>query len=329
MSVLWLVMAVLAESISLPGGSPVAMDYAAFDAVEGRLWIPAGNTGNVDVITTLQGKPVVTALSGFATRPSPRANRPRMGPSSVTIAGKTVWIGNRGDDQLCSFAAASLKKGRCVAVPSMPDGLAYVARTDEVWVTTPRARAITIVDAKEKPTTAVAATIPLDGSPEGYAVDQVRGIFYTNLEDRDVTLAIDVTTRKILATASPGCGEEGPRGLALDGARRQLFVACTHGVVSLDVAAAGSVIAPVIGRLQTGGGVDNIDYDPRTRMLYVASGEDGMLTFARVDGRGALARVGKVATAPGARNAVIDARGIAYVPDANGGRLIVIKPPRP
>ena len=31
-----------------------------------------------------------------------------------------------------------------------------------------------------------------DGEPEGYAVDAQRALFYTNLEDRDRTLAIDV-----------------------------------------------------------------------------------------------------------------------------------------
>jgi DNA-binding beta-propeller fold protein YncE len=106
----------------------------------------------------------------------------------------------------------------------------------------------------------------------------MRSVFYTNLEDKDKTLAIDIKTRKVAATWSPGCGAEGPRGLAIDGARRLLFVACTNGVVTLDLAREGKVVS----HLKTGAGVDNIDYFPPRNLLYVASGKDAVLTIARV-----------------------------------------------
>jgi DNA-binding beta-propeller fold protein YncE len=325
---IWLVVAgVLAESIALPDGPPVGMDYLAYDAKESRVWVPAGNTGNVDVVGVANGKVTITVLRGFATKPSSRADRPRMGPSSVTIADAVVWVGNRADDGLCSFEAKTLHKLACVAITSMPDGLAYVAKTSEIWVTTPQDRRITIVAARAARAGAAAPTIPqtipLDGEPEGYAVDQAKGIFYTNLEDKDRTLAIDVETRKVLAVWSPGCGPKGPRGLALDARLGQLFVACTDGVVALDVAHSGGAL----GRIRIGGGVDNIDYDARTRLLYVASGSDGKLTFARLNEHRALAVVGERTTAAGARNAVIDASGTAYVPDSAGGRLIVVRSP--
>ena len=38
------------------------------------------------------------------------------------------------------------------------------------------------------------------GEPEGFAVDDARGLFYTNLEDKDRTLAIDLKTRQITKT---------------------------------------------------------------------------------------------------------------------------------
>src|SRR3954462_7481715 len=113
--------ALMSAAIALPGGPPVGMDYLAYDAASGRIWVPAGNTGNVDVVDVATGK--VTKVGGFATRPSQRAGRPSMGPSSVTVGDGVVWIGNRGDDRLCAFDARTLKKGACVGVPSMPDGL--------------------------------------------------------------------------------------------------------------------------------------------------------------------------------------------------------------
>ena len=314
--------ALLTASIPLPGGAPVGMDYLAYDAAHGRIWVPAGNTGNVDVVDVASGK--VTALGGFATRPSSRPGRPKMGPSSVTVADGLVWVGNRGDDRLCAFDARTLKKGACVGLPSMPDGLAWVAPTRELWATTPRDHTLTVVGVSEG-NPGVPATIRLEGAPEGYAVDAARGIFYTNLEDKDRTLALDVKTRKVTATFAPGCGADGPRGLALDGARRLLFVACTTGAVTLDLAHGGKVA----GRLATGGGVDNIAYHTGRRLLYVASARDGTLTIARVADGGALTVAATTPTAKGARNPVVDARGTAYVADSPDGKLVVIAPPAP
>jgi len=39
------------KPINLPGASgPVALDYFAYDGATGKLWVPASNTGSVDVI---------------------------------------------------------------------------------------------------------------------------------------------------------------------------------------------------------------------------------------------------------------------------------------
>src|SRR5262252_8653718 len=249
-----------AAAITLPGGAPVGMDYLAYDPTNGRVWVPAGNTGNVDVVDVATGK--VTPLGGFATKPSSRPGRPNMGPSSATVGDGVVWVGNRGDDKVCAFDRRTLQRGPCAALASMPDGLAWVASARELWVTTPRASTLTILAVRDGKPDAAAATIALDGSPEGYAVDNERGTFYTNLEDKDRTLALEVKTRKVTATFTPGCGPAGPRGLALDAARRLLFVACTDGAVALDLAHGGKVV----GRVATGGGVDNIDYHAGKRL---------------------------------------------------------------
>lgn len=311
-----------AASITLPGGPPVGMDYLAYDAANGRVWVPAGNTGNVDVIDTATGK--VTPLGGFPTLPATRPGRPHMGPSSATVGDGVVWIGNRGDNKLCSFDARTLSKRTCVQLASMPDGLAYVAGTQELWATTPRDHTITIVDVKAGKIGAPGA-IKLEGAPEGFAVDGARGVFYTNLEDKDRTLAIDIKTRKVVADWPTGCGGDGPRGLAIDGARRLLFVACTDGARSLDLAQAGKIV----GRLKTGAGVDNIDFHAKKGRLYVASGKDAVLIIAHVSAQGGLTAVASVPTAQGARNPIVDADGTAYVSDALGGRLIVVKAPSP
>jgi DNA-binding beta-propeller fold protein YncE len=310
----------LAASVALPGGPPVGMDYLAFDRATGRLWVPAGNTGNVDVVEVATGK--VTTVGGFPTAPARRPGRPRMGPSSAAVGDGVVWIGNRANNEICAVDARSLARGPCHRLTSMPDGLAYVAATHEVWVTTPGDRSITVVDVSGKAVGPPVA-IKIDGDPEGFAVDAARGLFYTNVEDKDRTLEIDARTRKVVASWPAGCGAAGPRGLALDAARRLLFVACTDGAVARDLGHAGKEV----GRLKTSGGVDNIDYAPTRGLLFVASGVSGTLTVARVGGTGALGAVTSVPTAQGARCVVVAGEGTAYVADSAGGRLIVVKPP--
>lgn len=313
--------AMAAESIALPGGPPVGMDYLAADRAHGQIWVPAGNTGNVDVVEVATGK--VTAVGGFPTAPPWRAGRPRVGPSSATVGDGAVWIGNRGDNSVCAIDARTLARGGCRKLSSMPDGVAYVGATREVWVTTPRDRTITVVPAS-KPEPGPPASIKIDGDPEGLVVDQMRGMFYTNLEDRDRTLAIDARTRKVVASFPTGCGPDGPRGLAIDGERRLLFAACTDGAVALDLAHGGKEV----GRLPTGSGVDNIDYAAKPGLLLVASGGDGKLTVARVEKTGALSKIASVTTAKGGRCVVAAADGTAYVADSAGGRLVVVKPPK-
>ena len=296
------------------------MDYLAYDAQNDRVWVPAGNTGKVDVIDVKTGK--LTAIDGFdtATTKGGDGKDRVVGPSSATVGDGIVYVGNRANASVCAIDAKTLEKKGCVVLPSMPDGIAFVSTTGEVWVTTPRDNSITILDVKQKAAPKLSGRLAIEG-PEGYAVDAARGLFYTNLEDLDRTLVIDVKARKIIATWNPSCGKAGPRGLALDPVRRHLFVACAAGTVkTLDAAKDGAVL----GEVQTGEGLDNIDYLPSKHLVYAAA-KAGSLVVASDDASGALTKVSGAATAEGTRVVVVDSVGDAYVADSRGGRVIVIK----
>ena len=314
----------VAHPLALPGAPPsvgISMDYIAYDRQHRRVWVPAGNTGSVDVVDTTSEK--ITRVEGFPTAEFERNGTKRtVGPSSASVGEGVVYVGNRGDSSVCAIDASTLRKGACVKLESMPDGVAYVSATKEVWATTPRDRSLTILDASKPGALTVKDKVVLEGSPEGYAVDDGRGLFYTNLEDKDRTLAIDVRHRSVTATWQPGCGEEGPRGLAIDTGRNLLMVACTGGVNVLDAGHGGKRLSS----LDTGQGVDNIDYVPSRGELYVAAGRAARLTIARLDPTGTLTAVASVATAAGARNAVATEDGVAFVTHSAQGQLLVVKP---
>jgi hypothetical protein len=301
----------------------VGMDYIAYDASTGSLWVPAGNTGTVAVIDTHTG--TGRAIEGFKLHEVTRDGRKfTAGPSSVSIGEGTAYVGNRGDMSVCAFDAKSLAKGACHVFDGSPDGVAYVAKTHEVWVTTPRDQSIRVLDAT---TLAEKAKLTFAGDPEGFAVDNARGRFFTNLEDKDKTAVVDLASRKTVATWEPGCGEEGPRGLRFDAKGGFLIVACTAHVAVMDAAHDGKVLST----LDTGSGVDDMDFVAATRTLYAGAGRAAMLTIAHVDEAGKLSLVARVPTVAGARNPAATERGVVYLAHGFGAGLadLTVVEPKP
>jgi len=310
------------KSLPLPGATgPVSLDYLACDRAKGKVWIPAGGTGSVDVLDKATG--ALKRIEGFATVEKEAHGAKRMmGPSSATIGAGFVYVGNRANSAVCAVDAEKLVLGACLELPSSPDGLQYVAATREVWVTTPRDLSLTILDASSPAKLSIKTKVALDGEPEGYGIDEKRGLFFTNLEDKNKTLAVDVKTRKVVSTWDAGCGAEGPRGLALDPVRGWLFVACTDGLNQLDLAHDGARLA----RLDTGAGVDNIDYLEAKQLVFVAAGKAEKLTVAHAEA----GKLTVVATAPigsGARTVVVDSAGAGYVVDPAKGQILLVSAP--
>lgn len=310
------------SSISLPDAPPegVSMDYIAYDRAHHRVWVPAGNTAAVDVLDVINGQ--IKKIGGFVTAEIERdGKKRRVGPSSAAVGEGTVYVGNRGDSTVCAFNAESLEKGPCVKLESSPDGPLYVASEKELWVTTPSDKSITIIDTSAPGSLTVKTKIVFDGEPEGFAIDDKRGIFYTNLEDKDQTLAIDVRSRKTNSTWATGCGKDGPRGLVIDPALNFLIVACTDRVKLLDAGHDGKQLS----ELDTGAGVDNLDYLQSRRELYVAARKAAKLTIAGVDAQGRFNSPNVVSLPPGARNPVVTDEGVTYLPDSAGGKLVVVQ----
>jgi len=300
--------------LKLPADAPVIMDYLAVDG--DRVWIPAGNTGKVFVLTAGRFQ----TIDGFATKKG--RNDRLMGPSAVTIGEGAAYVGNRGDSRIWAIDSRTLAKKGSAEMPSTPDGVFYVATTKEVWVTTPRDNSLQILAVKNAGEPQLVGKIELPGQPEGYAVDAKRGIVYTNLEDKDRTLAIDAKSRKIISNWDAGCGKEGPRGLAIDEQRGALFVACAvAGVNAIDAKTGARK-----GHIDVGEGVDNIDYVAAKRLLYASAGKSEKLTIATFNDDGSLAPLKTEPVGKGCRVVVATQDGTAYAADSLEGQLWVAHP---
>ena len=311
------------RTLSLPdnGTGDVSMDYIAFDPATGSLWVPGGNTGAVDVVDVTTGS--VRQITNLPTSEvQARGGTRVLGPSGVSIGNGVVYIGNRGGSEVCAFNARTLARVACQHLDARPDGIAYVAPTKEVWVTTPGEQGIRILDAT---TLAQKTKLTFPGNPEGYAVDVKRGRFYTNLEDKDRTIAIDLKTHETVATWNPECGGGGPHGLGLDAAAGHLFIGCDALAEVMNVGGDGAVLSKV----DTGNGVDDIHYESANHLLYVGAARAATLTIARADSAGKLTMVAQVPTQNGARNGVVTKGGIVYLAHGGGVKLpalVVVSP---
>jgi DNA-binding beta-propeller fold protein YncE len=322
------------KPLPLPGAKGLVMlDYFAYEPTTQRLWVPAANTGSVDVIDTATDQ--IKRVEGFSVAQVQLRGRLReVGPSSVAIGDGLVYIGSRADSKICVIDSRSLKLGDCVAfaaasagLASAPDGLIYIAATRELWATSgappigiPAAdRSIKILSTSRPTQLTPAGKIPLPGSAEGYAVDNLHGLFYTNLEETGQTLAIDVHKRAVVSTWS-SC--DNPSGVAVDGHRHFVFVACSDHVIVLDTAHNGGIV----GSVQAGAGIDNIDYTEANGLLYVAAAEAAQLTIARIDDTGKPIVLAVVPTTKGARSVVAGANRTAFLIDPVNGGMLKVEP---
>ena len=192
------------RGVSLPGATgPVTVDYIAYEPSHGSVWIPVGETGTVDVFNIAADGFV--RVDGFKTAiREVRGKSARWGRApSRSASSSPTWATARAA-RCASSTSPRLKLGACTVLAAQPDGVAFVAVTAEVWATTPKDESITVLDASS-PELKPKLTIKLEGGPEGYAVDEARGVFYTNLEDKNRTVVLDAKTHTVKASWALTC----------------------------------------------------------------------------------------------------------------------------
>jgi YVTN family beta-propeller protein len=183
-------------------------------------------------------------------------------------------------------------------VGNKPDAIIYDPASKHVFVFNGKSENASVID----PATAkVVATIPLGGGPE-FATADGQGRVFVNLEDKSETLAIDAG-KNIVTEHWPLAPGESPSGLAIDRARRRLFVGCHNEQMTVLDAGNGKHLAT----LPIGQGVDACAFDPGTGLAFASCG-DGTLTIVQEDPAkaGEFRLVGHVVTQRGARTMALD-----------------------
>jgi hypothetical protein len=310
--------------IVLPGGEGgIGFDDLTFAPGLHRLLVPAGRSGNLDLIDPATRK--VVPIAGFSAQGT-FAHGHGEGTTSADAGRGLIFAIDRTALKLVVIdpAAKNAVVGKA-DLASSPDYVRWVEPRGELWVTEPDRDRIEIftLPASGPPVPAHKEFLAVPGGPESLVVDAAHGRAFTHLW-KSTTLAIDLETRAVVGRWPNGCTDS--RGIALDAGRGFLFAGCAEGkAVVLDVNRKGAVLST----LSAGAGVDIIAYNPGLSHLYLPGGKSETMAILGVSKAGKLSLLSTVKTARGAHCAAADDRRQVWVCDPDHGRLLLIGDPHP
>jgi len=304
-------------ALPLRGGEGgIGFDDLRFSPELGKLLVPAGRSGRLDLLDPKTR--AIVEIAGFSSsREGPRGHS--QGTTSADFGDGLIFASDRSEQSLVVIDPATRRINARIKLGGSPDYVRWVAPVREVWVSEPGSKRIEtfLLAEKSPPRLVPAGNIEVADGPESLEIDPPRNRVYSNTW-HDKTIAIDLGSRAIAARWSHGC--EGARGLAVDTARGFVFVGCTEGkAVVLDAAHDGKVL----GTAKAGKGVDIIAFSAKLSHLYVPAAEAGNLTVLDVGEGGDLKSIGTIVAAPDAHCAAADGDGNVYVCDPGKGRLLV------
>jgi len=274
-------------------------DYASFDAVHRRVFVARGNgVYKLDVDTGLMDMRVVPGSEGRAVVPLPIDDL-----VFTTMAGYSVGILFSGEDgkvskmfQLRQASDSSLWEpvGRHVWAMG---GHGEVSVLDPVKLE--QVASIDLVERLESATT--------DG----------RGTVFVNGSDSATVIAVDAARRKVIGHwKMEGC--EDPTGIAYVDAADVVLSVCANKKLFVLSERNGATLKTVA----VGEGADSVIYDPGTRLAFVPSAFDGLLTVLQVNGARDVSVLEQVFLQIGTRTGAVDPKtGTLYLPTARFGPL--------
>jgi DNA-binding beta-propeller fold protein YncE len=289
--------------IPLPG-SATRFDYQSLDDAGGRLYLAHMGAGQVIAVDTRR-RSVVGVVGGL-----PRVTGVRAVPEL-----QRLYTSPTGLHAVAIIDTKRLKVVGRVGPIGFPDGIAYAPTAKKVFVSDESGDGELVIDAARDRS---AGTIPLGGEAGNTIFDPGSGCILVAVQTRNEVVAIDPAGQRVVGRYRLA-GAARPHGLALDAARRLLFVANEENATLLVV---DLRTMRVTGRHPVGPDPDVLAFDPGWRRLYVAA-ESGSIT-AFDERAGGLVRVGALELPHAHSVAVSAATHLLYVPLADvGGRPVL------
>lgn len=305
--------------ISLPSGTPgIGFEELRFSGTLGRLVVPAGRSGNLDLLDPSTG--TIDAVGGFASAPT-YDGKPDVGVVSADEGNSIVYAVDRTNKLL---DVVDPKKGAVVSsapTASTPAFVRYVTTTNEVWVTEPDMARIEVFTpgGADGGGPAHSMFISIPAGPLSLVVDADNKRVFT--QGASTTVRIDPQSHMITATWPNSCAQSS--GIAVDSAHGWVFSACQEGHVLVLDGNNGSTV----GSVNVGGGIDQVTYDVQRTRLYVPSTADSAMTVVALSTTAPPAVLGSIDTPADAHCAVSIGGGTVYVCSPAQGGLLLVRDP--
>ncbi len=280
-------------------------------------YIPLQRTGLLNVLDylTVQGSEVFVAgiSSGDVTRISTHADssleglavlhgRPSAHGVAIDPALGLAFVSRSGVNTVEVFDPAKMSTVRSIPVADDPDAIIYVPAFNSIpamiYVAHGEAKTATLIDPVGQ---VVLATIALGGKAEFPVFDSSSGLLFQNLEDTNEVVALNLGTRAVVGRW-PLAGCEGPSGLAIDGVKNRLIVACGGNSVAVIFDISKHIVT---ASYPVGKHPDTIAYDRRLQRAYSA-GAFGQLTVMQGKPDGTFRLADTIRTHLGAHTLAVD-----------------------
>ena len=284
---LHLVMDVSVEPAGLPfKGRTPRMDYETIDPARRLLYVAYLGADEVIVFDLVTNK-VLAHIP----------NLPQVHGTLAIPELHRVYASATGEDQVAAIDETTLQITARAPGGNYPDGIAYDADDHKIFVSDEHGGTATVIDVR---TNKAVDTLDLGGEVGNTQYDPVTGLIYSDVQTRNVVVAIDPKIDKIVTRhLLPGCDHD--HGLLLDVIHRLAFVACDGNakLLMMDLDTWKELaIYPV------GDDPDVLAFDAGLKRLYVAA-ESGVVSVFQENGK-KLRPIGRAFLADEAHTVAVD-----------------------
>ena len=273
----------LVGTIDLPGVEG-RIDHLAVDIAAQRLYVAALGNNTVEVLD-LKGSRHAKSLPGF---------REPQGIAFLPDA-KLVAVANGQGEGVQLIDASDYHTTRAVKLGDDSDNVRYDPTAKRLFVGFGGGALAAVSPADGK----VLGEAKLAGHPESFQLERSGSRVFVNVPDAGQIAVVDRAAMKVIATW-PVAGAKANFPMALDEANHRLFIGCRRPAKALVY---DTTTGKESASFDVVGDTDDLFYDAARKRLYVSGGEGYLDVFQEQDGKG-FTRIGRVATAAGARTSL-------------------------
>jgi DNA-binding beta-propeller fold protein YncE len=322
----------LVQTIPLPNVEGY-FDHMAVDIKGQRLFVPGEHQRTIEVIDLRTGK-VIHTITGFGGDPRKTLYLPET---------NQIWVDD-GDSTVKAFSGDTYELVKNVPLTGhdkdkdsrkVPDNGVYDPATQLFYLgdrsdSTPNAGpkgSIEIVDIKNG---TLVGSIDVEGkNPAGLTLDPSSSKLYVVMGDTSQVVVIDLQKRAVVASW-PITGGPEPHAVAIDAPNRRLFIGSrvkrSHIYKPGKLVVMNADTGKVIDAIDTEGGVDEVEWEPKTRRIYYTGTTGFVEVFKQIDADH-YQSLGKVATGALAKTSLLSPelnRFFAAIP-----KHVILTPPVP